>query len=104
MSDKHTQKITTEGERIKNFIEGEDWKWVKDLFDEKIKLLTDIRTIEDTTPEQKTAEMDKRIGAVSVIEQVLEEIEGKAQQYKEHQDTSEDDEDHIKRLGDSEED
>ena len=76
--DKETQEIYNEGERLSNFVASEDWQRVKAKLVAKINKLTDIRSIptEGLSKEQVADEMDRRIGAASLVEEWLEEIEG----------------------------
>ena len=82
--DAETDKVITEGERMERLIEGEDYRLVKAKLLEKILVLDRNSSIDTTgkTFEQIGQETLARAGAVSIIMEVINDIEGIATQSK----------------------
>lgn len=81
---KETQKIFNEGEKIAEWVKNESWQLVKKkLYDKLITTDSIITTPTDgLTPEQILTEYQVRKGAISLILNWINEIEGRAAQHK----------------------
>lgn len=76
--DKETADILREGQKIADFIRGDEWAIVKGKFMKKVVELADIMTIDSKDPHILMAEMAARQMAMTILLEVIKDIEGDA--------------------------
>lgn len=74
--DKETTKILSEGERIRQTLDTPGWGIMEERMESIIRDVTDIRNIPGDTAEERLREIEKREGAVSLLEVWLNMVKG----------------------------
>lgn len=80
--DSETQKVLSEGERIENFVKGDDWAWIKGMIMEKLSILDRTSTIvpDGRSWEQIGQEAMTRASVSNILLELIDEVEAKARQ------------------------
>lgn len=81
--DNETQKIISDGEVTADYVKAKGWKKVKQKFTEKILDLQSIKNLDvDATAENIIHDIKVRNSVVEVLMEIIQEIEGEAEQYE----------------------
>lgn len=79
--DKETQKLMSEGESWKAFVEGEMWQKAKKIIEDGVVATESIHSLEMKKPEDMVVEISGRKLATKLILEWITEVEGLANQY-----------------------
>lgn len=85
--DKETQKVLDEGREVAEFVNSAAWQRVKKNLFDKLITLDSLTAIPTSLPnEAKLVELTARAGAVSIVIQWIQEVEGVAKQHQANSD------------------
>lgn len=92
--DKETLQNQIEGEKVLGYVTSDAWKYIKDRFTEQIMDLQSIRNLDGTLkPEEIVLDIKARNTAVDILQNIIREIEGRADQHRGNKDLVQADED-----------
>ena len=98
--DKETEKVARQQRPYKDLVKSQGWKMAKTDLEEMMLLNSSITSIDAKEPNAAFQEMHGRMMAVQLVREWIEEVEGKADMYKQNIEEPEEQEklEIIKRL------
>ena|SRR6185369_12304955 len=80
--DEETLDVLREGQLVEDFVNSDGWRYAKDKLETILKKVDAISSLpEGLTREQKLEEMDRRQGAISLVREWMNLVEGRAAQH-----------------------
>ena len=79
--DKETKKTIYEGQLVYDFVQSDNWKFVKGKLDDLVKDVGSIFTLEEKDPIELKTQIAARQIAVATIKAWVEDMEGSAEQF-----------------------
>ena len=87
--DTETAESLREGNAVANYVEGEGWKFVKELITQKIRVLDSISALPtDLTPEDTFRQLMLRSGIIDFAQGIIEDVETRAEQHRQQEQPS----------------
>lgn len=80
--DKDTVAVLSEGEIIKNLVEGDGWKMVKEKLVNKMLDLQSVLNLDPTDANELVIDIKARKTAIEILKEWLAEVEGQLDQYE----------------------
>lgn len=82
--DKETLAVLREGQMLDDYSQSEGWAWIKDRLTEKIMDLQSIRNLDGTNPRLVVQDIKARNTAIEILEELIKDVEGRAQQHRDN--------------------
>lgn len=94
---KEQQEILRKGEKLNNFVNSNDWQYVKDKLNKMIKMVDSIEFLPVNEIKNIEIEVRARNGAINLIRDWINIIEGEAEQIQSNKEMI-DEVDYIKKI------
>jgi len=98
--DKETQKVLSEGEKIRDGINSDFWRIIRGKLTDLINSQDSLSAMEfeGKSTEQKALEAESRANTVATLKQWLADIEGTAETHDYNKNLTEDDKDSLIKI------
>jgi len=78
--DEDTAKILQEGQKVADFVKSDAWFMIKAKLEAKIAILDSLSNF-PRGEKNAEVEIEKRVGAIAIVREWIDEIEGDAEQH-----------------------